>query len=299
MNLIVLSRMGELRIGGQAVMNGVMMRSKNYIATSVRKKDGKIKTKTRKFVSITDKYKILGLPFIRGIFMLFELMIQGMKELTWSSNESTDDEDEKLSKKEIVFTIILSIVFALALFKLLPWFLANTVSGFFETTSATINVLDALFKVFILAGYIYLISLMPDIKTLFRYHGAEHKAVSCYESGKKLTPKNAAGFSVIHPRCGTTFIILVFFVSIFFYMLIPTLEFWQNYLFRILLLPVIAGFSYEIIRLGGKYYYKNVLVRIIMWPGLQFQRLTTRQPDLKQIEVAIKSLNVALKKEKA
>ncbi len=291
--------MGELRIGGQAVMNGVMMRSKNYIATSVRKKDGRIKTKTRKFVSITDKHKILGAPFIRGIFMLFELMIQGMKELTWSSNESTDDEDEKLSKKEIVFTIILSIIFALALFKLLPWFLANTISRFFIATSASLNVLDALLKVLILAAYVYLISLMPDIKNLFRYHGAEHKAVSCYESGKKLTPKNADKFSVIHPRCGTTFIIIVFFISIFFYMLIPTMDFWKNYLFRVLLLPVIAGFSYEIIRLGGKYYYKNAFVRIIMWPGLQFQRLTTRQPDLRQLEVSIKSLNAAIKKEKA
>lgn len=289
----------SIRIGGQAVINGVMMRTKKFVATSIRKNDGSIKTRSRKFTSITEKNKVLGLPFIRGFIALFEMMILGMKELTWSSNESADSEDEKLSKKEIAITIILSIILALALFKLLPWFLANTLGFLAGESSFYLNALDALLKTVILILYIYAISLMPDVRVLFQYHGAEHKSVSCYESGKKLTPKNAQKFPLLHPRCGTTFIIIVFFLSIFVYMLIPSdIGFWQNYAFRIALLPVIAGISFEVITLGGKYYRKSLLVRILIWPGMQFQRLTTRQPTDDHVRVAIKSLQACIEQER-
>jgi len=285
-----------IRIGGQAVVDGVMMRSDNYISTSVRKTNGQIKTRSRKFISITDKNKFLNLPLLRGLIMLFELMIQGTKELLWSSNESAD-EHEQLTKKDIILTVILSLVIVLLVFKLLPFYLAGLLSK--GSNTWYFNLIDGVIKIAIMMIYLHAISLMPDVKTLYKYHGAEHKAVACYESKKKLTPKNAIKFSRIHPRCGTTFVFLVFFVSIFFYVLIPLqTQFWLNYVIRILLLPIIAGVTYELIRLSGKYYSSNKLVRILVWPGLQFQRITTREPSLEQLEVSIASLNACVKKEK-
>ncbi len=285
-----------IRIGGQAVVDGVMMRSDNYISTSIRKSDGSIKTRTRKFVSLTDKHPYLNFVFIRGIIMLFELMIQGTKELLWSSNESAD-ENEKLTKKDIFITIILSILIVLLVFKLLPFYLAGLISN--KSNAWYFNFIDATIKILIMAGYLYMISLISDVRTLYQYHGAEHKAVACFEAKKKLTPKNAIKFSRIHPRCGTTFVFLVFFISIFFYVLIPLQTgFWSNYALRIILLPLIAGVTYELIRLSGKYYYSNKLVRLLVWPGLQFQRITTREPSLEQLEVSIASLNACLNKER-
>jgi len=290
--------MSDLKIGGQAVVEGVTMRSNHYIATAVRKSDGTIKKRIRKFISFTDRHKAANIPFIRGIFSLVEVMILGFKEITWSSNQAID-ENEKITTKEIVFMIVFSLIFGIALFKLLPWFLATTIIPLIKKQSTTVNILDALFKIIILSTYLFVISLMPDVKRLFQYHGAEHKSVTCHEKKIKLTPKNAQKFTTIHPRCGTTFIIWVFLFSMLFYMLIPiSLGFWMNFLVRILLLPLIAGVSFEVIRLSGKYYYKSKIVRIIVWPGLQFQRLTTREPDLKQLEVAIASLNACLDKEK-
>lgn len=289
--------MKELKIGGQAVVDGVMMRSSHHVATSVRTKNGKIKTRTRNFTSLTDNNKLLGQPIIRGAVSLFEVIQLGYQEITWSSNQNLGKK-EKLSTKEKIFMIIFSLVFGIALFKLLPLFLATRIIPL-EEGSWTVNLLDAIIKTLILVGYMIIIGLMPDIKTLYQYHGAEHKSVSCYESKNKLIPENAQKFSTIHPRCGTTFIIIVFLISMIFYIFIPLkLGFWLNFIIRILLLPIIAGISFEIIRLSGKYYYKNKLVRIIMWPGLQFQRLTTREPSLKQIEVAIASLKACTSKEK-
>ena len=289
--------MKELKIGGQAVVEGVMMRSSHFVSTSVRTKNGKIKTRTRNFTSLTDNNKILGLPIIRGAVSLFEVIQLGYQEITWSSNQSLGKE-EKISTKEKVLMIIFSLVFGIALFKLLPLFLATRIIPL-EDGSWTVNLLDAVIKTLILVGYMIIIGLMPDIKTLYQYHGAEHKSVSCYESKKNLTPENAQKFSTIHPRCGTTFIIIVFLISMIFYIFIPLkLGFWLNFFIRILLLPIIAGISFELIRFSGKYYYKNKFVRIIIWPGLQFQRLTTRQPTLKQIEVAIASLKACTSKEK-
>jgi len=291
--------MAELRIGGQAVVEGVSMRSDHFLATSVRLKNGKIKSHVKKFISITDKHKYLNIPLIRGVIGLFEVMGIGMKEITWSSNQALDM-DEQMTKKELFLMIGFSIIFGLGLFKLLPWFLANIFGPMIQNNLSTINIIDGLFKILILSIYLGLISLMPDVKRLFEYHGAEHKVVSCSESKMKLTPKNAKKFTTIHPRCGTTFIIWVFLFSILFYMLIPlSLGFWGNFGIRILMLPLIAGVSYEIIRLSGKYYSKSKIVRFLVWPGLQFQRLTTREPNLKQLEVSINSLNECLRKEKS
>ncbi len=286
----------KIRIGGQAVVNGVMMRSDNYVSTAVRKPDGKISVRSREYHSVTERKNILSWPFIRGIIILFEVVILGLKELTWASNK-TMKKDEQLSKKEVAFAMILSIFIAIVIFKLVPWALANVLDKVLRVGGITLNVLDAVLKIIILVAYFSILGFSQDVKTLFSYHGAEHKTVSCYEKKKSLTPENAIKFSRIHPRCGTTFVFIVFIVGLFFYILIPiSAGFWLNLLVRIMLLPLIAGVAYELIRLEGKY-YENKIVKIIIWPGLQFQRLTTRNPSKKQIEVAIAALNECIKKE--
>ena len=285
----------KVRIGGQAVVEGVMMRSDNFISTTVRNDKGELKKRTRRFNSITEKNKFLALPFIRGFVMLFELMSLGFKEISWSAQQSGDD--EPLSKKEMFFTFALSIIIVLAFFKFLPWFLANVFTD--SSSLLGVNVLDGVLKIFIFVIYLFLISLLPDVKRLYEYHGAEHKVVACYESGLPLTPKNADKFSKLHPRCGTTFVFVVFLIGILVYLTIPlSFGLWGNYALRILFLPLIAGIAYEIIRLEGKYYCKSKIVRILMWPGIQFQRLTTREPSLKQLSVAISSLNSCIAEEK-
>lgn len=286
----------KIRIGGQAVTDGVMMRSDNFVSTAVRTKSGKIVSRTREYHSITEKNKLLSLPVIRGAVILFEVVSLGLKEISWASNQNLDKE-EKLTKKEVAFAMAISVVIALLIFKLVPWALANIFNRYFGINGVAINVIDAVFKIIIMIAYFSILGVSKEVKTLFRYHGAEHKTVACFESGKKLSPENAIKFSRIHPRCGTTFVFLVFIVGLFFYLLIPPAAgFWLNFSFRIMLLPLIAGVAYEVIRLEGKYYNKKI-VRILIWPGLQFQRLTTRNPSKKQIEVAITALNECIKKE--
>lgn len=288
----------KIRIGGQAVVNGVMMRSDNYVSTAVRDSKGKIIVRSREYHSATEKKGILSWPFIRGVIILYEVMVLGLKELTWASNK-TAQKGEKLSKKEAVLAIVISLALALIIFKLTPWALANVFNRIFKIDNVFLNVLDAFFKIVILVIYFSILGMSKDVSTLFEYHGAEHKTVFCFEKKKKLTPENAIKFSRIHPRCGTTFVFFVFIVGLFFYILIPPAAgFWMNLLIRIMLLPLIAGVAYEVIRLEGKY-YENRLVKVLIWPGLQFQRLTTRNPSKKQIEVAIAALNECIKKEKA
>jgi uncharacterized protein YqhQ len=286
----------KIRIGGQAVTNGVMMRSDNYVSTAVQEPNGKISVRSREYHSVTEKKSILSWPFIRGVIILFEVMTLGLKELTWASNK-TMKKEERLSKKEVAFAMALSVAIALVIFKLVPWALANIFNNLFGIKGALLNIIDAIFKIIILVLYFSILGFSKDVKLLFGYHGAEHKTVSCYEKKKKLTPANAIKFSRIHPRCGTTFVFIVFIIGLFFYILIPTAAgFWLNLLIRIMLLPVIAGVAYELIRLEGKY-YENKIVKIIIWPGLQFQRLTTRNPSKLQLEVAIAALSACIKKE--
>ena len=284
----------KVRIGGQAVVEGVMMRSDNFISTTVRDEKKQLKNRTRPFNSITEKNKFLGLPFVRGVFMLFELMVLGLKEISWSAENSSNE--EPLSKKEMIITFAISILLVLSIFVLLPWFLANVLM---TGSLLGVNILDGVIKILLFIGYLVAISLLPDVKRLYEYHGAEHKVVACFESKQKLTPKNAQKFSRLHPRCGTTFVFVVFIIGILVYLLVPlSLGFWGNYGVRILLLPVIAGLSYELIRLEGKYYNKSRLVRLLIWPGIQFQKLTTRNPSLEQLGVAINSLEECIKAEK-
>ena len=277
-------------VGGQAVIEGVMMRNKDKVAIATRAGNGRIKVKTEKFKSLAKKYPFLKLPFFRGVLNLIEMLVMGINALTYSANQLAGEEDEELSTLQIVLTISIAVLITIAVFIVLPLFLTKLITS---NRSILFNVIDGLIRIVLFIGYIWGISLMKDIKRVFQYHGAEHKAVNCYEAGEKLTPKNCRKFTTAHRRCGTTFLILVLIISILIFSLITSPQWYIKLIGRILLLPVIIGVSYEVLKLGAKY-EKNIILRIISAPGLWLQKLTTKQPDDKQVEVAIKSLKKVL-----
>jgi len=301
--------MAKFNVGGQAVIEGVMMRSPNYYAVACRNEKGKIVSKTEK---IKKRSEILQKPFIRGIVNLGDMLVLGVKSLIWSANQQSDEEEEQLNSSEIFWTLFIAFSFAIVFFIALPYFLTNLAGFVEETRPILFNFIDAVIKIAIFVVYLKLISLMEDVKRLFEYHGAEHKVVYCYEAGKKLTVKNAKKYSTKHPRCGTSFIFIVFVFSILIFSLLPVvvIALFPNFnelsfgirkaiLFplRILFIPVVAGASYELLKLSGKL-KDNLFVKIITFPGIAFQKITTSEPDNKQIEVAIASLMAVLKKEK-
>jgi uncharacterized protein YqhQ len=287
------SQTESLAVGGQAVMEGVMMRNKEKIVIAVRTPDNKIVLKKENYKSIGSRYPLLGWPFIRGIIGFVEIMFIGMKAMIWSSNKALGEEEE-FSTKELIFTVLFAIIFSLLLFKLLPLFLATIVQEKTQSSNIIFNLVDGFIKIGLLVGYIAIIGQMKDVKRLFQYHGAEHKSINCYEQGKALTTKNVLSCSRFHPRCGTTFLLFVFFISILFYMVIPLdVGFWQKLLLRIAFLPLISGVSYELIKLGGRH-HQHPIMKILLAPGMLLQRLTTKEPDEKQAAVAIKSLKAAL-----
>ncbi|MBN1275349.1 DUF1385 domain-containing protein [Candidatus Woesearchaeota archaeon] len=284
----------SLAVGGQAVMEGVMMRNGDRVTIAVRTPDKRIEVKEEQYRSWTKRWKPLGWPLIRGMVILVEIMVIGMRAMIWSSNQALGEEEE-FSTWELILTIAFAIVLSLALFKLLPLFLATIFQERTGTGNFSFNLADGLIKVALLVGYIWVIGQMKDVHRLFQYHGSEHKSINCYESRKKLTVRNVLASSRFHPRCGTTFILFVFFISVLFYLLIPLKTgFWAKLGLRILFLPLIAGVSYELIKLGGKHYEKPV-VKALLAPGMLLQRLTTREPDAEQAAVAIKSLEAAVK----
>lgn len=277
-------------IGGQALIEGVMMKSPSLVAYSCRAPDGKIISKTREFVSLTKTSKILGLPIIRGFVSLLEIMVVGMQALTWSAGVQDNKEKSKLSFIELFFTFFVSIFAVVGLFIILPYYASFL---FVDKVGFAFNLVDGILRLVVFLIYIYVISLMKDIYRVFQYHGAEHMAVHCHESGKKLTVNNVRRFSTLHPRCGTALIVLVIAVSIILFSVIKS-DFWyMNLLYRIILIPLIAGISYEITKFCSK--NNNIFFKIILAPGLWTQKITTKIPDDSQIEVAIVSLKNVLK----
>jgi uncharacterized protein YqhQ len=272
-------------IGGQAVMEGVMMASRKKVAVAVRKNDGKIKTKVEKRGKISEKFK--DVIFLRGIISLFEMLFIGTKALTWSSNENLDEE-EQIGGWGIFFMLMFSFALAIGLFIALPLWL----SKFASEDRIIFNVVDGLWRIGIFIGYLWFISRFEDVKRIFQYHGAEHKVVSCYEAGKSLTVKNAKKFSTIHPRCGTSFIFIVLIVSIIMFSLVWSESWWIKFLQRVLLIPVIAMISYEILRFNAR--KPNKLLAFLVAPGLWLQKITTQEPDDKQLEVSIKAMKAAI-----
>lgn len=273
-----------MNIGGQAVIEGVMMRNKEKFAVAVRLPDGSIKLKKEK----SSKYhRFFEAPFLRGVIGLFYMLYDGMRALIWSSNQNLGV-DEQLTKKEVIFTISLSMLFAVLFFVVLPFFTARWLGG----EGVLFDILDGVFRVILVVGYMWGISFMDDVKRLFAYHGAEHKTIYCYESGKKLTVENVREFSRFHPRCGTSFVFVVLLVSIVLFSILQG-SLVVEFVGRIVLMPVVAGLSYELIKLSEKL-KGNIVVRWLITPGLWLQRITTNEPDEKQLEVGIKALKAVL-----
>lgn len=288
-------------IGGQAVLEGVMMRNKDDYAVAVRKPNGEIEVEVDVFHGCMHGNKAAQLPFIRGIFNFIDSLRLGMKTLNYSASfyEADEAEETKLDKAlDKVFggkgesvlmgiTTVISVALAVAIFILLPYFLSSRLSEYVRNASL-LAIIEGAIRIIIFFAYVVGISLMKDIHRLYQYHGAEHKCINCIEKGRPLTPYNVMRSSRIHKRCGTSFLFFVMFVSIILFFFIRVQNPALKVMLRIALIPVIAGISYEIIRLAGR--SDNIFVRVISAPGMMLQRLTTKEPDESMVEVAIKSV---------
>lgn len=303
--------MKRVSIGGQAVLEGVMMKGPKSYALAVRKPNKEIEVKVTDYVSLGERYKILQIPLLRGIVNFLESLYIGMKTLMDSSEYVEDEEEakkESSSKKEdtkkassdkkeeankesstgyLIGTLIVSLVIAVGVFMLLPAFLANFLYKVTES-DLLVNLAEGILRLVIFLGYVLVISFMDDIKRTYMYHGAEHKTINCMEAGDDLTVENVKKHTRFHKRCGTSFVFIVMFISIVVFMFVRTDVMWLRLVSRVLLIPLIAGISYEFIRYAGK--HNNACSNVLSAPGLWVQRLTTREPDDSMIEVAIKSV---------
>ncbi len=288
-------------IGGQAVLEGVMMKNKDMYSVAVRKPDGDIAVEVDEYHGIAYGSKLLNIPFIRGVFVFIDSLILGLKSLNYSSSfyEETNEKPSKLDEGIdqvsgghedtflMLFTTIISFVFAIGLFMVLPYALSEVISKYARNESL-VAIIEGVLRIAIFILYILLISRIKDIKRLFMYHGAEHKCINCIERGRPLTVKNVKRSSRLHKRCGSSFILFVMLISILLFFFIRIDSYVWRIVIRLLLIPVISGISYELIRLAGRTDF--FLVKMISAPGLWLQRLTTKEPDEDMIEIAIKSV---------
>src|SRR3989338_5959398 len=331
-------------VGGQAVIEGVMMKSPNYVSVAVRKSDKKIIVKAVPYSSASKKYKILSWPFVRGIVTLFEMLILGITSLTISANEVLDDIDdtkdeneedkksvnekikpnkkvkankpsklkEELSVLSITFMIIFSLVFGIGLFVVAPYAITVLLGFHEEKNSLMFNFIDGIIKLFIFFAYLLAMSLMKDVRTVFQYHGAEHKAVNCYEAGLKLNVENCQKFSTKNPRCGTSFLLFVILLGVLVFSFVPLIvtTIWPNIInleliwrklilisARLLFLFPLAAISYEFLKMTSKFSNYKIM-KMLMLPGMLVQKITTKEPTNEMVEVAIKAIEDVLKKEK-
>ncbi|KDR94799.1 Uncharacterized conserved protein YqhQ [Peptoclostridium litorale DSM 5388] len=302
--------MKKCSVGGQAVIEGVMMKNADRLAVAVRKSDGEIELEKRNISSWIKRKGVDKLPFLRGVFVLLDSMVEGIKALNFSAEFFEDEEDgsepgkidkfienmfgDKASDVMIYVSVAISIVLTVLLFIMLPTFIGGLLKNATDNV-VLLNLSEGLLRVCIFAGYVYAISFNEDIRRVYEYHGAEHKSIHCYESGQELTPENAAKFTTIHPRCGTNFMFVVLIISMLLFSLFGWPSPLERVLYRLILLPVVSGISYEIIRLAGK--YDTPLLKPLIWPGLMMQKITTREPDISQLEVAISALKAVVETE--
>ena len=303
---------GGKGIGGQAVIEGVMMRGKKLYALAVRTPKKEIVVEKTPIKPAAEKCKILGWPIIRGVVAFVDSLVMGMKVTTKSATlaglddieydqESTFEKwlenkfGDKLADYLIYFSVAVSIILCIGIFMVLPTFLGGAVTNLLHGDATLRSVIEGVIKIIIFVGYMFLVSQMKDIKRVFMYHGAEHKTINCFESGEELTVENVRHNTRFHKRCGTSFLVIVMLVSIILFFFIRTDVLWLRVLSRIILVPAIAGISYEFIRYAGK--HDNLLVNIISAPGIAMQIITTSEPDDSMIEVAIASLNAVLEEE--
>jgi uncharacterized protein YqhQ len=300
-------------VGGQAVLEGVMMRGVRTWAVACRKPApdqlgedglridmndpprGEISVETTAIDSILKRHRLLRIPVVRGFFALGESLVIGFKALGISANAQMPEEEEPISGWLWVATIVFALALAVGLFFVVPVTLTNFFKD--ELGSAVLFwIVEGILRTLIFLAYLVLLTRLRDLRRVFEYHGAEHKTISCYEAGLELTPANATRFSRLHPRCGTSFLLIVMVVAIFVFSPLGLLPWWALVVSRIVGVPLIAGISFELIKLAGKHRRKR-WVQILMWPGLKLQLLTTREPDAEQLAVAIAAMEAVLERE--
>jgi len=275
----------SLAFGGQAVIEGVMIRSKKHMVICVRQPNGEVLTKTEEIKSLSERHRVLRIPFLRGIIALFETLYLGVKGLYFSANVSLEEEGEKIEPKEMAVAFILAIALAIFLFSISPFFLATL----FKLRGVVFNVVEGLIRITIFLLYLVAVAFVRDFRRVFQYHGAEHVAINAYEAGVELNVNNAKNYSRLHPRCGTSFVFIVFLISILLFSLMPSQNFATRLSYRIILIPVIASISYELLKISDRY-KKSMVMKILTMPGLGIQCLTTRKPDEDMIAVALKAV---------
>jgi uncharacterized protein YqhQ len=281
-------------VGGQAVLEGVMMRGVSTWSVACRKPEGDIQVTSEPIVSWAKRSRILRLPVIRGVVALGESLKIGFKALAISANAQLADgeEEEEIGGFTWGLTIFFSLLLAVGLFFVIPVGATSLIKDWLGS-ALLFWLVEGVLRTAIFIGYLALISKLPDLRRVFQYHGAEHKTISCFEAGDELTPSNAQEYSRLHPRCGTSFLLIVMVLAIFVFAPIGLPAWYWLVASRILGIPLIAGLSYEVIKWAGKHRNKR-WVRAVMWPGLMLQNLTTREPDLDQLEVAIRALKGVL-----
>ena len=287
-----MSRSPGSSVGGQAVIEGVMMRAPDAWAVAVRRPDGVIEAQRNELPRLTSRNSLAKVPFLRGIFVLMESLSLGFRALSWSA-ERAGDEEEEIGRKEILFTMVIAVAFAIGVFILAPAFAANWIKDLVGGNALAFVVIDGAIRIFLIVGYIWLIGRNDEIQRVFQYHGAEHKTIHAYENGDPLDIDPIQKYSPRHPRCGTSFIIIVAMVAFVVFLTLAPLPFLIQVAARILLIPVIAGISYEILRAAAGQPW-------LAWaskPGMWIQSITTKEPTEDQVEVAIASLLAALEPE--
>ena len=284
----------KITIGGQAVIEGVMMRGPELVATAVRNPQGRIELEVKPVNSIADRYPIFKKPMLRGCVSLFESLVMGIRSLGYSA-QMAGAEDEQLTDRELAGTMIFAFALAAVLFIAIPTGAAKLFHVITEDP-VFLNLMEGFLRLFIFMAYIFAISRMKDIQRVFQYHGAEHKTIACFEAGEALTVENVARHTRLHKRCGTSFLLIVMLVSIFVFAFLGWPDLAERIASRIILLPVVAGISYEIIRFSAN--SDNCLLGWAVKPGLWLQKLTTREPEPEMIEVAIESAKAVLPEDK-
>lgn len=285
----------RIAYGGQAVLEGVMMRGRLFVAVAVRAPSSNIVLRSERLPARLYSGTISKIPFLRGLILLWDSLGLGMKALMFSADVAMEGEEVQMSRPLQWTTVAGAMVFGVGLFFILPMLLASLTEQAVQSSLIT-NIVEGVVRLGLLVGYVGLIGLIPDIRRVYAYHGAEHMTIHAYEHDVKMEPAEIAKFPPEHPRCGTAFLLQVVALSIVVFALLGTPDLWLRVISRIVLIPVIAGIAYEVLKLGGKY-YEHFLVRMIVLPGLMLQKLTTRQPDESQIQVAMAALAELLRVE--
>ena len=274
----------SLAFGGQALIEGVMMRSGSHVVLCVRQPSGGIVTHSESFTPLSKRYRVLGLPFLRGIVALFESMYYGVKGVFFSANVALEEEEEELGLKEAAI-ILVSVLVLSSFFVIVP-FLITT---FLRLEGVLFNVVESLTRLTMFVLYLYLVSRWGEFSRVLQYHGAEHKAINAHEAGAPMDVESVSGFTRMNPRCGTSFLFIVILMSVVLFSLITSSSFYLRLAYRVILIPVLGALSYELLKLSDKH-RDNPVMQVFTAPGLAFQRLTTKEPDGPMIEVAVKAL---------